>query len=49
LKALLRSRQIVVERAEQELMALRVLGNGKAGFTDCLIERTATAPGCGRV
>lgn len=49
LEALLRTRQIVVDRAEQVLRALRVFGDGKADFADCLIERAAAAAGCDRV
>ena len=43
---LLRTRQIVVDRAEQVLRALKVFETGKADFADCLIERTAAAAGC---
>lgn len=43
---LLRTKQIIVDRAEQVLRALRVFETGKADFADCLIERTAAAVGC---
>jgi predicted nucleic-acid-binding protein len=46
LEGLLRSKQIVVDRADQVLRALRVFEAGKADFADCLIERTASAAGC---
>ncbi len=46
LDVLLRTRQIIVDRAEQILRALRVFETGKANFADCLIERTASSVGC---
>ena len=46
LDLLLRTRQIVVDRAEQVLRALKVFQTGKADFADCLIERTAASAGC---
>ena len=46
LDLLLRTRQIVVDRAEQVLRALKVFETGKADFADCLIERTAASAGC---
>jgi predicted nucleic-acid-binding protein len=46
LDLLLRTRQIVVDRADQVLRALKVFASGKAGFADCLIERTAATAGC---
>lgn len=46
LEALLRAKQIVVDRADQILRALRVFEAGKADFADCLIERTAAGAGC---
>lgn len=48
LEALLRTKQILVDRADQVLRALRVFGGGKADFADCLIERTAAGAGCSR-
>lgn len=45
-EALLRAKQIVVDRADQVLRALRVFDEGKADFADCLIERIASAAGC---
>lgn len=46
LEVLLRTKQIVVDRADQVLRALRVFDDGKADFADCLIERTAASAGC---
>lgn len=46
LEALLRTKQILVDRADQVLRALRGFGDGKADFADCLIERTAAGAGC---
>lgn len=48
LEVLLRTKQILVDRADQVLRALRVFGDGKADFADCLIERTAAGAGCAR-
>lgn len=46
LEVLLRTKQIIVDRADQVLRALRVFDEGKADFADCLIERTAVSAGC---
>lgn len=46
LEAILRTKQFLVERADQVLRALRVFGAGKADFADCLIERSAMGAGC---
>ena len=48
LDLLLRTKQVVVERADQVLSALRVFKAGSADFADCLIERTAASAGCDR-
>lgn len=48
LEILLRTKEIVVDQAEQVLRALRACAGGKADFADCLIERTAAAAGCMR-
>lgn len=48
LDALLRAKEIVLERAEQVSQALRTFGAGSADFADCLIERTAAAADCGK-
>jgi predicted nucleic-acid-binding protein len=46
LEVMLRSKQLWVERADQVMRALRVFGQGKADFSDCLIERAASGAGC---
>ena len=43
---LLRTKHLVVDRADQVLRALRTFEAGKADFADCLIERTAASAGC---
>ena len=48
LEAILRTKQFLVERADQVMRALRVFGEGKADFADCLIERSASGAGCDR-
>lgn len=48
LDALLRAKELIVDRAEQVSQALRVYRAGSADFADCLIERTAHAAGCDR-
>jgi predicted nucleic-acid-binding protein len=48
LEALLRAKEIVLDRAEQVSQALRTFGASSADFADCLIERTAAAAGCDR-
>ena len=49
LDAVLRTKQFVVERADQVLRALRLFDDGKADFADCLIERAASGAGCTQV
>lgn len=46
LGAILRTKQLLVERADQVMRALRVFAAGKADFADCLIERSASGAGC---
>ena len=46
LDVLLRSKEIVVDRADVVLQAQRRFGKGGADFADCLIERIAQAHGC---
>ena len=46
LEALLRTKEIVLDRAEQVARAGRTFHAGTADFADCLIERTAAAAGC---
>jgi predicted nucleic-acid-binding protein len=48
LDALLHTKQLLVERADQVMRALRVFGEGRADFADCLIERSAFGAGCER-
>jgi predicted nucleic-acid-binding protein len=47
-EALLRTKEIVVDRAETVWKALRVFRGANADFADCLIERSASAAGCTR-
>jgi predicted nucleic-acid-binding protein len=46
LEAILRTKQFLVERADQVMRALRVFGEGKTDFADCLIERSSAGAGC---
>jgi predicted nucleic-acid-binding protein len=46
LETLLRSKELVVERAEIVWQALRKFGAGNADFADCLIERIGHAAEC---
>jgi predicted nucleic-acid-binding protein len=43
---LLRSKELVVDRADLVLQAQRRFAKGGADFADCLIERIAYAQGC---
>jgi len=45
-EGLLRTKEIVVERAEIVWKALRLFQGSNAEFADCLIERSALAAGC---
>ena len=47
-EALLRTKEIVIERAEQVLKALRAFKGSTADFADCLITSAATSAGCDR-
>lgn len=47
-QALLRTKEIIVDRAETVWKALRVFQAANADFADCLIERSASAAGCER-
>ena len=49
LEAILRTKQFLVERADQVMRALRVFGVGNADFADCLIERSASGAGCEQI
>jgi predicted nucleic-acid-binding protein len=46
LEGLLRTKELVVERAEIVWKALRVFQTANVDFADCLIERSAAAAGC---
>ncbi len=46
LEGLLRTKEIVVERAETVWKALRMFQGSNADLADCLIERSAAAAGC---
>jgi predicted nucleic-acid-binding protein len=46
LEGLLRTKELVVERAEIVWKALRIFQNANVDFADCLIERSAAAAGC---
>jgi predicted nucleic-acid-binding protein len=48
LEAILRTKQFLVERADQVMRALHVFEEGKADLADCLIERSASGAGCER-
>ena len=48
LDTLLRSREIVMDRADQVLRALRVFSASTADFADCLIAVGAAHAGCDR-
>jgi predicted nucleic-acid-binding protein len=46
LETLLRSKEVIVERADLVWQALRRFTAGNADFADCLIERCGHAAGC---
>jgi predicted nucleic-acid-binding protein len=46
LETLLRSKELLVERAEIVWQALRSFSAGNADFADCLIERSGHTAGC---
>ncbi len=46
LETLLRSKELVVDRAELVTQALKRFGSGGADFADTLIERIAATAGC---
>lgn len=46
LTLLLQTKEFIVENAEIALQALTVFRDSKAGFSDCLIERTGHKNGC---
>ncbi|CAD5366837.1 Ribonuclease VapC [Rubrivivax sp. A210] len=45
-EAVLRTKEIVVDRADHVAKALRMFKAGSADFADCLIERGASSAGC---
>ena len=46
IEGLLRSRELIVERAEVIWQSLRLFIKGSADFADCVIERCGQAAGC---
>ena len=46
LENLLRTKELVIERADLVSQALRMFHGGRADFADCLIERCGRAAGC---
>ena len=46
LENLLRTKELVIERADLVSQALRTFRGGRADFADCLIERCGRAAGC---
>ena len=48
LEGLLRTKEFIIDRADQVLKALRVFKTTSADFADCLIERSAASAGCAR-
>lgn len=46
LETMLRSKQLLIERSDQVMRALRTFEEGKADFADCLIARCADSAGC---
>ncbi len=48
LELLLRTKEVVIDHAEQVAQALRAFKTSSADFADCLIERSAAGAGCDR-
>ena len=46
LEGLLRTKELIIERAEIVWKALRMFQTANVDFADCLIERSAAAMGC---
>ena len=46
LEGLLRTKELIIERAEIVWKALRMFQTANVDFADCLIERSAAATGC---
>ena len=47
-EALLRTKEIIIDRADLVLKSLRLFKASSADFADCLIEHTAANAGCDR-
>jgi predicted nucleic-acid-binding protein len=48
LELMMRTKTVVVDRADEVMKALRVFKASSADFADCLIERTAASAGCAK-
>jgi predicted nucleic-acid-binding protein len=48
IEGMIRSKEILVERADVVWQALRIYREGKGDFADCLIARSAATAGCER-
>jgi predicted nucleic-acid-binding protein len=48
LELMMRTKTVVVDRADEVMKALRVFRTSSADFADCLIERTAASAGCAK-
>jgi predicted nucleic-acid-binding protein len=48
LELMMRTKTVVIDRADEGMKALRVFKASSADFADCLIERTAASAGCGK-
>lgn len=48
IELMIRTKTVVVDRADGVMKALRVFKTSSADFADCLIERTAASAGCTR-
>ncbi len=48
LESLLRTKEMIVDRADHVMKAVRVFNAGSADFADALIERIASSAGCSR-
>ncbi len=46
IELLLRTQEIVVDRADQVIRALRLFTGSSADFADCVIERAGSGAGC---
>jgi predicted nucleic-acid-binding protein len=48
LELMMRTKTVVVDRADEVMKALRVFKTSSADFADCLIARTAASVGCSK-